>query len=135
MKLLIGLNFKMELKLDLSLAEKYKNNSQKIRVMSETWVASNMFCPCCGNPHIYKLDNNSPVADMQCDNCGEIFELKTKEGNLGKKINDGAYDTMIGRITSSTNPDLFVMQYTQDYDITYLTVIPKFFFVPQILII
>lgn len=101
--------------------------------MSETWIAENMYCPCCGNPHINKLNNNSPVADMQCDNCGEIFEVKTKEGNFGKKINDGAYATMIERITSTTNPDLFAMCYNSDYYITDLTIIPKFFFVPQII--
>lgn len=123
----------MNLYFNTALAENYKSNSQKIRVMSETWIAENMFCPCCGNPHINKLDNNSPVADMQCCNCGEIFELKTKEGNIGKKINDGAYDTMIERITSTTNPDLFIMRYTQNYCITNLTLVPKFFFVPQII--
>ena len=123
----------MDLRFDSSLAEGYKSNSQKIRVMSELWIAENMYCPCCGNPHINKLENNSPVADMQCNNCGEIFELKTKEGTIGRKINDGAYATMIDRITSATNPDLFVMNYNSDYFVTDLTIIPKFFFVPQII--
>ena len=63
--------------------------------MSENWVGKNMFCPCCGNSHIFRLKNNEPVADMRCDNCGEIFELKSKEGKIGKKINDGAYSTMM----------------------------------------
>ena len=123
----------MNLQFDISLADNYKSNSQKIRVMSETWFSKNMYCPSCGNPHLMKLDNNSPVADMQCDNCGEIYELKTKNGTIGKKINDGAYKSMIDRITSSTNPDLFVMQYSMDYSVTNLIVIPKFFFVPQII--
>jgi type II restriction enzyme len=52
---------------------------------------------------------------------------------LGKKIADGAYGTMIDRITSSSNPDLFVMQYNEKYNITQLTLIPKFFFVPDII--
>ena len=92
-----------------------------------------MYCPCCGNPHISKLDNNAPVADMQCNHCGEIFELKAKEGHFGSKIADGAYSTMIERITSSTNPDLFAMSYHPDYYVTNLIFIPKFFFVPQII--
>ena len=123
----------MDLRFDYSLAESYTSNSQKIRVMSEYWIAENMYCPCCGNPHICKLDNNSPVADMQCDSCGEIFELKTKQGDFGNKIIDGAYATMIERITSTTNPDLFAMCYNSDYFITDLIIIPKFFFVPQII--
>lgn len=123
----------MNLYFDESLGERYKSKSQKIRVMSENWVEKNMFCPCCGNPHICKLKNNEPVADMKCDNCGEIFELKSKEGKIGKKINDGAYSTMIERITSITNPELFIMQYSPNYIVTDLMLIPKFFFAPPII--
>ena len=103
---------------DTTLAENYKSNSQKIRVMSESWVGKNIFCPICGNQHISNLDNNMPVADLQCDNCGEIYELKSKQGKIGNKINDGAYATMLERINSSSNPDLFIMSYSADYQVT-----------------
>ena len=101
----------MNYNFNLSLIENYKSNSQKIRVMSETWLAENVYCPYCGNSHLSKFANNKPVADFYCDSCGEVFELKAKENNIGKKITDGAYSTMIERITSISNPDLFVMQY------------------------
>lgn len=123
----------MDLHFDKTLGEKYKSKSQKVRVMSENWICENMFCPCCGNSYIRKMQNNCPVADMQCDNCGEIFELKSKKGTIGKKINDGAYATMIERITSITNPDLFIMKYSKDYVVVDLILIPKFFFVPQVI--
>lgn len=123
----------MNLRFNAALAEGYKSKSQKIRVMSEHWICENMFCPCCGNLHIISLKNNEPVADMRCNNCGEIFELKSKMGKIGKKINDGAYDTMIKRITSITNPDLFIMRYSSDLEILDLTIVPKFFFVPHII--
>lgn len=70
---------------DLSLAQSYKSSTQKIRIMSESWAKDNMFCPCCGNPYIKKLDNNIPVGDFKCDNCSSVFELKSKKGKLGKK--------------------------------------------------
>ena len=126
-RILDGMNFNF----DTSLASIYKSKSQQVRVMSESWITSNMFCPCCGYPHISGLVNNLPVADMICDNCGAVFELKSKEGKLGKKIPDGAYETMIERITSLTNPELFVMQYSRDLAVTHLTMIPSFFFVPE----
>lgn len=116
-----------------ALADGYKNNSQKIRIMSENWVAHNMYCPICGNPRISHLDNNMPVADFSCDNCGEIFELKSMGKKIGKKIVDGAYSTMINRITAINNPDLFVMQYSPDLQVLNLTLIPKFFFIPSII--
>ena len=118
---------------DKGLAENYKSNSQKIRVMSENWVGKNIFCPICGNPHICNLNNNMPVADLQCDNCGEIYELKSKQGKVGNKINDGAYSTMIERINSSSNPNLFIMNYSADYQVTDLLLVPKFFFVESII--
>lgn len=123
----------MDFHFDNTLAESYNSNSQKVRVMSENWVGKNMFCPICGNPHIANLDNNMPVADLQCNNCGEIYELKSKQGKIGNKINDGAYSTMIERINNSSNPDLFIMSYSKDYQVTDLLLIPKFFFVESII--
>ena len=99
----------MNLQLDESLAANYKSASQKIRVMSESWLLNNLFCPCCGNEHIDKIRNNAPVADVRCNVCGEIFELKSKRNRLGAKIPDGAYHTMIERITSNINPQLFLI--------------------------
>lgn len=122
----------MDLCFDQSLGNKYHSNSQKIRVMSESWVNDNIFCPVCGNARIQKLGNNRPVADFQCPACGEIFELKSKDGKIGKKISDGAYDTMIQRITSMTNPDLLVMHYSS-LQVVDLTVVPKFFFTPAVI--
>lgn len=123
----------MNFHFDTTLSENYKSNSQKIRVMSENWVGKNIFCPICGNPHICNLNNNMPVADLQCDNCGEIYELKSKQGKIGSKINDGAYSTMIERINSSSNPDLFIMSYSSDYQVTDLLLVPKFFFAESII--
>lgn len=118
----------MDFNFDKSLAEGYKSKSQKVRVMSESWVGKNIFCPICGNPQICNLANNMPVADLRCDNCGEIFELKSKCGKSSSKITDGAYSTMIERINSMDNPDLFVLNYSGSYEVTDLCLVPKFFF-------
>lgn len=123
----------MNLQLDESLASNYKSLSQKIRVMSESWLLGNVFCPCCGNEHVHKMRNNSPVADVHCENCGETFELKSKLNSFGAKIPDGAYHTMIERITSNINPQLFLMRYSSALSVTNLTFIPKFFFTPDII--
>lgn len=126
---MIGMNFK----LNTGLTHGYKNSSQKIRVMTEAWVTDNIFCPVCGNPHVSHLSNNMPVADFVCPNCGENFELKSKSSTISNKITDGAYSTMIERINSISNPELFVMQYTKNLEVINLTLIPKFFFVPSII--
>jgi type II restriction enzyme len=38
----------MQNNLDNKIISEYKSNSQKIRVMSETWTGENIFCPNCG---------------------------------------------------------------------------------------
>lgn len=74
-----------------------------------------------------------PAADFECDCCGETFELKSKNGGFSNKISDGAYSTMIDRITSAANPDLFCLEYSKEYKVKNLIIIPKFFLVPDII--
>ena len=101
------------LQMDSSLAENYKSASQKTRVITETWVENNMFCPRCGTLHIARFENNKPVADFYCPHCENQFELKSKDGTSLEKISDGAYSTMINRITGMNNPDFFFMSYSK----------------------
>ncbi len=125
----------MDLHFNQNLASKYHSESQKTRVLTEDWLGRNMFCPVCGAPVLGQYEANRPVADFFCDDCKSDFELKSKEcktGIVSGKIADGAYDTMIERITSLRNPHLFVMTYA-DWSVNNLLVIPKFFFVPEII--
>jgi len=124
----------MELKLDISIIENYHSNSQIARLLTESWVGENMYCPRCGNQHIKHFENNRPVADFFCPRCNNEYELKSKCGVLGRKINDGAYETMIARITGNQNPDFLFMSYSKtDYMVDNLILIPKHFFVPDII--
>lgn len=110
----------------------YKSNSQAIRILSESWLSENMYCPCCGNIVLKKFENNQPVADFYCENCKEQFELKSSGKKIENKIVDGAYATAIDRVNSKTNPDLFVLQYS-GYEVRNLVVVPKYFFTPSII--
>jgi type II restriction enzyme len=125
----------MDLHFNQSLATGYHSSSQISRVLTEDWMARNMFCPVCGAPVLGHYKANKPVADFFCDNCKSDFELKSKESKkavIGHKIADGAYGTMIERITSLNNPHLFVMTYA-NWTVNNLLIIPKFFFVPNII--
>lgn len=93
-----------------------------------------MYCPRCGCNTIIKADNNSPVKDFYCSNCKNEYELKSKSGSFSKKIDDGAYASMIERITSNGNPDFFLLSYDKtNYVVKNFSVIPKHFFVPEII--
>lgn len=123
----------MNLKFNLNLAEDYKSNSQIARVLTENWVKENSYCPNCGELSLNDFENNMPVADFHCLGCKEEFELKSKNGKLGSIINDGAYDTMINRITSDTNPNFFFLTHDKN-SVNNFLVIPKQFFTPEIII-
>ena len=102
----------MNLRFDTSLAQGYKSASQIARILTEDWLARNMYCPICGEISIKKAEPNAPVKDYICDNCKAQYELKSKKEHSDKyvtKVNDGVYRTMIDRITSLNNPSFFFM--------------------------
>jgi type II restriction enzyme len=123
----------MNLNLNITLAEGYKSNSQIARILTESWVKENSYCPNCGQSKLNGFENNMPVADFYCPECKEEFELKSKHGKLSNIINDGAYGSMIKRITSDTNPNFFFLTYDKNIVDNFL-VIPKQFFTPEIII-
>lgn len=125
---------KLNLQMDGKSAEQYSSNTQKIRVITENWVNKNMFCPFCGNQYISHFKNNRPVADFFCPSCMEEYELKSKGASISNKVNDGAYNTMIERITSINNPNFFFMHYNKyNLRIENFIMVPKYFFSPNII--
>jgi type II restriction enzyme len=123
----------MQLKLPSGLAEDYSSSSQRIRVMTEYWVRRSAFCPNCGNI-LNSFGNNRPVADFYCIECWEEYELKSKQGTIGRKIVNGAYSTMIQRLVSDNNPNFFFLTYDKTtLEIRNFLTIPKYFFVPSII--
>ena len=119
--------------LDIKAADSYHSSSQKIRVITESWVGNEIYCPACGFG-INHYESNKPVADFFCSKCKEEYELKSKKDSVGIKIVDGAYRTMIERLQSDSNPNLFVLNYSlKNYEVMNFLVIPKHFFTPDII--
>ncbi len=124
----------MNLSFNAKLAENYSSSSQKIRVLTEDWVDRQIYCPNCGKSTIDSYENNRPVADFHCPNCREEYELKSKKDSMGNKIVDGAYSKMIERLSDFDNPNFFFLNYNlQSYKVENFVVIPKYFFVPEII--
>ncbi|MDO4567900.1 MAG: DpnI domain-containing protein [Clostridia bacterium] len=124
----------MNLNFNLGISSNYHSNTQIARVLTENWVKENMFCPVCGRAFIERFPNNAPVADFYCPDCKHQYELKSKNGPLGNKVNDGAYDAMIKRITSNENPDFFLMNYSKEtWSVRDFVFVPRFFFTPGII--
>lgn len=125
-------NFYMELALDKSLIENYTSQSQVARVLTESWVQKEIWCPICGDG-VESYANNKPVADFCCKKCFEDFELKAQKGKIGKKVSAGAYSKMIERLNSEQKPHFFFMGYLATLFVNDFFVVPKYFFVPEII--
>lgn len=120
----------MNLHLNEKLGDGYKSNSQKARVITETWTESNLFCPVCGSPHLMHCKVSSPVADFYCEHCHSEFEQKSQKRNsvsLPKTLEGGAYSAMEARLKSDENPHLLVLTYA-DGKVNNLVMVPKHFF-------
>lgn len=112
----------------------FESASQRARVLTESWVDKQIFCPNCGRVDLEKYPSNKPVADFYCSTCREDYELKSKHDAFASKIVDGAYRTMIERLRSSSNPNFFLLNYDlQNLAVLNFSVIPKHFFVPDII--
>ena len=124
----------MQTKFDVNLAKNYTSQSQRVRILTESWVQRQVYCPNCGQVDIDQYGSNKPVADFFCSNCKEDYELKSKNGNVGAKIVDGAYRTMIDRLQADSNPNFFFLNYSlQSQTVLDFLVIPKHFFIPEII--
>lgn len=124
----------MNLSFEKTLAEKYNSPSQKVRILTESWVNKQAYCPNCGSSGIQKYENNQPVADFFCSQCKEDYELKSQKNIMSSKIVNGAYRTMIERLRASNNPNLFLLSYDLfSLEVLDFLVIPKHFFVPEII--
>ena len=112
----------------------FDSPSQNARVWSESWVALWGFCLNCGAHRLSRFENNRPVADFVCSACAEEYELKSQKGRFGPKVNDGAYRTMLERLAAANNPNLLLMNYDlARRAVTDLCVVPKQFFVPEVI--
>ncbi|MCQ2192284.1 MAG: hypothetical protein MJZ23_05400 [Paludibacteraceae bacterium] len=125
----------MDLRFNTSLAEGYKSASQIARVLTEDWLARNMYCPICGETTIRRAEPNAPVKDYVCEHCKSQYELKSKKSTRDtypRRVEDGVYNTMISRITSLDNPSFFFMHYDR-YEVNNLIIVPKCFFTPNVI--
>ena len=103
-------------------------------VLTEQWVHEMIYCPNCGSNSLNKYPNNKKVADFFCLSCHEDYELKSKNGAFGSKITAGDHNTMINRLKSSRNPNLFLLNYDKDSNaVLNFIVIPKQFLIPEII--
>lgn len=119
----------MNLSMVSALAENYRSNSQRARVITEAWGEQNLYCPNCSSPNLARLSNNTKAFDYQCPGCEFDYQLKGQQSRIGDRINDGAYRAMMDAIRQDATPNFFFMQYElADWRVRNLLLVPSFAF-------
>ncbi|HLZ51052.1 MAG TPA: DpnI domain-containing protein [Candidatus Acidoferrum sp.] len=90
---------------------RYKSASQRARVGTETWGASNFFCPVCDSPRLEIAPQGTATLDYSCPKCSSPFQLKSQSKPFGKKILDSAFSQMKRAILTDCTPNLYVLHY------------------------
>jgi type II restriction enzyme len=118
-------------RLDLPRAglARYKSASQRARVGTESWGATNFFCPACESPRLDVAPRNTVAVDYFCPACKSSFQLKSQSKPLGTRIVDAAYSEMRRAILEDRTPNLFVLYYDLDsWAVRTILLVPHFAF-------
>jgi type II restriction enzyme len=114
--------------LEQGLAAVYNSGLQRARVLTEPWVADQVYCPNCGSFPLIRYLNDSQIGDFHCSVCNDNFELKSKRTQFGPRVDDGAYPAMLRRLDGKANPNILLLNYDlTSLTVTNLAIIPKHF--------
>jgi type II restriction enzyme len=118
----------MNLEMSTDVAFGLKSASQVARRITEGWAAENLYCPACPADRLACTPHNTKAVDFRCTGCGVPFQLKAGRGWSEARIPDAGYHAMIESIRSDAVPNLVVMQYSPEWRVQNLLVVPSFFF-------
>ena len=118
----------MKLECRAELASGYKAASQVARVLTEEWCARELYCAACDSNQLSRSRTNTPAVDFVCPQCDQSFQLKSLRTWLPRKIVDAGYEAMLRCIRTDRAPNLLILQYTTDWFVRNLLLIPRVFF-------
>lgn len=124
----------MNLRLEKELGDLYTNPTQKARVVTESWMGHEGYCPSCLSA-LNPTATNFKAVDFCCSQCAIQFQLKSTKSKIGLRIPDGAYSAMISAVRSDTSPALVLMRYDlAQWMVRDLIIIPSFALTEQAII-
>jgi type II restriction enzyme len=92
-----------------------------------------MYCVACSSDRLTPSKANFPAVDLICPACAQPFQLKSSAAWNRRKIVDSAYGAMLRAIRSQRVPNLLIMQYSADWLVRNLLLVPSFFFTEAII--
>lgn len=120
-----------DLKPDVAVG--YTSKAQRTRVITESWAASNLYCPSCSSNRIHAHRPGKRVEDFLCPTCDRRTQLKAKRNSMGRKVANSAYDPKMQAIKNNRAPDYAFMAFDPDDWIVHdLFLVPGHFMTPSV---
>lgn len=123
----------MNLQCSAEFATTYISASQVARRMSEGWCKRELYCPACDSDRLSPSKPNTPAVDFVCPVCKQFFELKSSKSWNLRKVVDSGYEAMMRAIRADRTPNLLLLQYSSDWCVTNLLLIPRMFFTESVI--
>jgi type II restriction enzyme len=118
---------------DISLADRYKSQAQRSRVLSEAWFRSNAYCLGCDSDSLRATAANTKATDFICPTCDQNYELKAFRIKPARTLVDGAYSALMARIQNGSVPTLMMLERNDNWEIQSLTAIHHLFLTPNVI--
>src|SRR5580700_6436076 len=118
----------MKLQMDDAIAGGYRSGSQAARIVTELWGSQHLYCASCTSAGLERASNNTRAYDFSCANCGAFYQLKSSKTWSERRIVDAGYHAMTSAILEDRTPNLLILQYTLNWSVLNLLLIPSFFF-------
>src|SRR5688572_30436415 len=118
----------MRLEMESEVALGFKSASQMARCVTECWGAENLYCAACDADSISRAPANTKAIDFRCPRCTAVYQLKAGRQWNERRVPDAAYGAMMAAIRSDNVPNLLILQYSQQWRVQNLMLIPSFLF-------
>jgi type II restriction enzyme len=118
----------LNVRMDPTCAAGFKSRCQIARKVTETWAGANLYCIACESDHVTSLPCNAEAVDFSCVICGAAYQLKAMRSWNERRVPDAGYDAMMRALKSDSTPNLLLMQYSDDWLVHNLLLVPSFFF-------
>jgi type II restriction enzyme len=123
----------VNLQATVDLARGFRSPSQVARVITENWCRTQLYCLACDGDELAAEQPNSRACDFTCPTCTERYELKSSKAWSRDRIIDAGYAAMLGAIQADRTPNLLVMQYSENWLVRNLLLIPRYFLTESVI--
>ncbi|HWZ45046.1 MAG TPA: DpnI domain-containing protein [Candidatus Saccharimonadales bacterium] len=121
------------LQCEIRLGSGYKSSAQIARVVTEHWCGTNLYCVACQSESLSQTPTNTHAVDFRCSGCLESYQLKSQRRLNLRNVPDGAYRTMLSAVKQNSAPNLLILNYSPQWSIAALFLIPAVFFTESVL--